>query len=76
MIFSLYTSLYNGNQIRTSLPTHQHSLPYPKHVNELEKQFGIQLFERKGNRIVLTKSWQMILKYLDARRNQQYFLCS
>ncbi len=39
-----------------------------KHVHELERQFGIQLFERKGNRIVLTQSGLMILKYTESLR--------
>lgn len=34
-----------------------------KHVKELEKHFGLQLFERKGNRVALTEGGLLILKH-------------
>lgn len=34
-----------------------------KHIQELEKEFGVRLFERMGNRIQLTKAGMRLLKH-------------
>ena len=34
-----------------------------KHIQELETEFSVQLFERQGNRIKLTPAGQLMLKH-------------
>jgi DNA-binding transcriptional LysR family regulator len=36
-----------------------------KHIQELEQQLKVQLFERQGNQILLTKQGQVMLKYTE-----------
>src|SRR5689334_14292571 len=36
-----------------------------KHIKELEQYFKVQLFERKGNQIVLTKEGEVMLQYTE-----------
>jgi len=39
-----------------------------KHIKELERYFGLQLFERKGNRVALTEGGLLILKHTELLR--------
>jgi LysR family transcriptional regulator, transcriptional activator of the cysJI operon len=36
-----------------------------KHINELEQQYKAKLFERRGNRIALTKAGELLLQYTE-----------
>jgi DNA-binding transcriptional LysR family regulator len=36
-----------------------------KHIKELEQYFKVQLFERQGNQIKLTKQGQLLLEYTE-----------
>lgn len=47
-----------------------------KHIQELEKEYGVQLFDRIGNRIQLTRAGQLMLdhacKIIDAYQNLDF----
>lgn len=47
-----------------------------KHIQELEKEYGVQLFDRIGNRIQLTRAGQLLLdhacKIIDAYQNLDF----
>ena len=47
-----------------------------KHMQELEKEYGVQLFDRIGNRIQLTRAGQLLLdhacKIIDAYQNLDF----
>lgn len=47
-----------------------------KHIQELEKEYGVRLFDRIGNRILLTRAGQLLLdhacKIVDAYQNMDY----
>lgn len=47
-----------------------------KHIQELEKEYGVRLFDRIGNRIQLTRAGQLLLdhacKIIDAYQNLDF----
>ena len=73
-IFRSVTALLSFTKAANELFISQPAIS--KHIQELEKEYGMRLFDRIGNRIQLTRAGQLMLdhacKIIDAYQNLDF----
>lgn len=66
--FRLRVFVSAARQLNFTKCAHEVHISQPavsKHINELEKQFGLALFERRGAQLALTREGELLLKHAE-----------